>query len=74
VRTKYELRIYAPLATRAQRQVVEILQEVLLFQGALKRLVKSLLGTQDEIEQEPWHKEQDYQKRREHLRKNAPTS
>jgi hypothetical protein len=39
VRAKDELRIDRPLASRTQRQIIKILEQVLLLQRTLKRLV-----------------------------------
>jgi len=48
------------------------LEQVLLLQRPLKRLVKRLLWSQDEIQQKPRDEEQYDEKRREYLRKDAP--
>jgi hypothetical protein len=74
VRAKDELRIDRPLASRTQRQIIKILEQVLLLQRTLKRLVQRLLGSQDQIQQQPWHKEQNNEKRRENLCEDASTS
>jgi hypothetical protein len=74
VRTEDELGVDRALASRAKRQIVEVLEEVLLFQRTLERLVQRLLWSQYEIQQEPRNKEQDDQKCRENLRKDASAS
>jgi hypothetical protein len=48
--TEDKLGIDRALASRAQWQIVEVLEQVLLLQGALKCLVQRLLRSQDEIE------------------------
>jgi hypothetical protein len=63
--------IDATLATRAQRQFVQVLEEIFFLQGTLKDLIKRFLGPQDQIEQQAWHEEEHDEQRRKHLRKNA---
>jgi hypothetical protein len=74
VRAEDELGVDRALASRAKRQIIEILQQVLLFQCTLKRLVQCLFRPQDEIQQQPRDKEQHDEKRRENLRKDASAS
>jgi hypothetical protein len=71
VRAEDELGVDRALASRAKRQIIEILEQVLLFQCTLKRLVQRLLRSQDEIQQQPRDKEQYDKKRRENLREDA---
>jgi hypothetical protein len=59
------------LTSRAQRQVVKILEQVLLFECPLKCLVQRLLRPQDQIQQESRHKKQDDQQGGENLGKDA---
>jgi hypothetical protein len=49
MRTEDELGVYRALASRAKRQVIEVLEEVLLLQRTLERLVQRLLWSQYEI-------------------------
>jgi len=72
--TEHELRIDCALASRAQGQIVEILEKVLLLQGTLKCLVQRLLRSQDEIEQQSRDEEQHDKKRRKDLREDASAS
>jgi len=69
-----ELRVHCPLASRAQRQIVEILEQVLLFQRPLKRLVQRLLRAQDQIQEQSRHKEEYDEECRENLGKDASAS
>jgi hypothetical protein len=46
-----EVSVNAALATRAQRELVEVLEEILLFQCPLEDLVKRLFRTQDQVEE-----------------------
>jgi hypothetical protein len=71
VRAENEFGVDRALTSRAKRQIVEILEEVLLLQRTLKRLVQRFLWSQNEIEQQPGDKEQDHEKRRENLGKDA---
>jgi hypothetical protein len=71
MRTKDEFRVDRALASRAKRQIVEILQQVLLLQRPLKRLVQRLFWAQDEIQQQPRDKEQYDEERRENLSEDA---
>jgi len=50
VRTEYELRVNRALASGTQRQIIEILEQVLLLQRTLERLIQRLLRPQDEIQ------------------------
>ena len=72
--TEDKLGIDCPLASRAQWQIVEILEKILLLQRTLKCLVQCLLRSQDEIEQQSRNKEQHDQKRRKDLREDASAS
>jgi hypothetical protein len=71
MRTEDHLGVDRALASWTQRQVVQILEQVLLFQCTLKRLVQCLFWSQDEVQQQPGNKEQYHEKRREYLRKDA---
>jgi hypothetical protein len=71
---EHELGIHASLTSGTERQIVEVLKEVLLFQCTLKGLVKCFLRAQNEIEQKPRQEKQDNQERRENLSKYASAS
>jgi hypothetical protein len=72
MRAEDKLCVYGPLTPRAERQIVQVLKQVFLLQCPLKCLVQCLLRSQDQIQQESGHKEQNDEKGGENLRKDAP--
>jgi hypothetical protein len=71
MRAEDKLWIYGPLTLWAERQIIQVLKQVFLLQCPLKCLVQRLLRSQDQIQQESGHKEQNDEKGGENLSKDA---
>jgi hypothetical protein len=58
VRAEDELRIDRALASRAKWQIIQVLEQIFFFQRTLKGLIQSFFRPQDQIQEQPWDKEQ----------------
>jgi hypothetical protein len=71
MRADDKVTINTALATGAQREFIQVLQEIFLLQGTLKDLIERFLGSQDQVEEQTWNEEEHNEQRRKHLRKDA---
>src|SRR5690242_5480017 len=71
MRAEDEIVLDVPLAALAERQFLQVLEQVLLFEGALEGTIERLLGAEDHVEQDAGDVEEDDEERREDLRDDA---